>query len=178
MRAKKEAKFARTKAKCSKKKAEEEAYDSGVAETQAALKAQVPGVCKLYCSQVWNEALKQAGVDALSDLWKADHVFYSLAIRKDATPSSEVRDTPKEVEAASPGATLAITSPEVSAKGQDPDAPKETVGFVGDASVSHVEGLVIVVEPFQSIPLGEGSKDPDISPVQVSNEGVEAKSKE
>ena len=86
MRAKKEAKFARTEAKCSKKKAEEEAYDLGVAETQVALKAQVPGVCKLYCSQVWNEALKQAGVDALSDLWKADHVFYPLAIRKDATP--------------------------------------------------------------------------------------------
>ena len=30
--------------------AEEEAYDLGVAETQAALKAQVPGVCRLYCS--------------------------------------------------------------------------------------------------------------------------------
>ena len=58
MRAKEEAKFARTEAECSKKKAEDEAYDSGVAETQAALKAQVPGVCKLYCSQVWNEALK------------------------------------------------------------------------------------------------------------------------
>ena len=34
MRAKEEAKFARTEAECSKKKAEEEAYDSGVAETQ------------------------------------------------------------------------------------------------------------------------------------------------
>ena len=165
MRAKKEAKFARTEAKCSKKKAKEEAYDSGVAETQAALKAQVPGVCKLYCSQVWNEALKQTGVDALSDLWKADHVFYPLAIRKDATPSSEVRDALKEVKAASPGATLAITSPEVPAKGQDPNAPKETIGSVGDASVSYVEGPVIVVEPLQSIPLGEGSKDPEISPV-------------
>ena len=58
MRDKEEAEFARIEAECSKKKAEEEAYDSGVAETQAALKAQVPGVCRLYCSQVWNEALK------------------------------------------------------------------------------------------------------------------------
>ena len=190
MRAKEEAKFARTEAECSKKKAEEEAYDSGVAETQAALKAQVPGVCKLYYSQVWNEALKQAGVDTSSDLWKADHVFYPPAIREDTTPSSEVKDALEEVEAASPGATLAITSPEVPAKengpsgaagtdeGQDPDAPKETVGFVGDASVSHVEGPVIVVKPLQSIPLGEGSKDPEISPVQLSREGVEAKLKE
>ena len=49
--------FARAEAECSKEKAEEEAYDLGVAETQATLKAQVPGVCRLYCSQVWNEAL-------------------------------------------------------------------------------------------------------------------------
>ena len=68
VRAKEEAEFARTEAECSKKKAEEEAYDAGVAETEAALKAQVLGVCKLYCSQVWNEALKQAGVDTSSNL--------------------------------------------------------------------------------------------------------------
>ena len=52
MKAKEEVEFARTEAECSKEKAEEEAYDSGVAETEAALKAQVPGVCRLYCSQV------------------------------------------------------------------------------------------------------------------------------
>ena len=117
-------------------------------------------------------------------------MFYPFAIREDATPSSEVRDALEEVEVASPGATLAITSPEVPAKesgpsgavrtdeGQDPDAPKETVGSIGDAPVSHVEGLMIVVEPLQSVPLGEGSKDPEISLAQLSREGVEAKSKE
>ena len=68
VRAKEEAEFARIEAECSKEKAEEEAYDSRVAETEAALKAQVLGVCRLYCSQVWNEALKQAGVDASSNL--------------------------------------------------------------------------------------------------------------
>ena len=52
VRTKKEAKFTRTEAECSKEKAEEEAYDSGVAETEAALKAQVPRLCRLYCSQV------------------------------------------------------------------------------------------------------------------------------
>ena len=92
MRAKEEAEFARTEAECSKEKAEEEAYDSGVVEIEAALKAQVPGVCRLYCSQVWNEALKQAGVDASSNLWKAECVFYPPTIREDANPSSEVRD--------------------------------------------------------------------------------------
>ena len=68
MRAKTEVEFARTEAESSKEKVEEEAYDLGVAETQATLKAQVPGVYRLYCSQVWNEALKQAGVEASSDL--------------------------------------------------------------------------------------------------------------
>ena len=35
--------FARMEAECSKEKAEEKAYNLGVAETQATLKAQVPG---------------------------------------------------------------------------------------------------------------------------------------
>ena len=47
MRAKEEVVFARSKAESSKEKAEEEAYNLGVAETQATLKAQVPRVCKL-----------------------------------------------------------------------------------------------------------------------------------
>ena len=182
--------FARTEAECSKEKAEEETYDLGVVETQAALKAQVPGVCRLYCSQVWNEALKQAGVKASSDLWKAEYVFYPPAIREDATPSSKVRDAPEEVEAASPGAALAITSPEVPAKesgpsgvagtneGQVLDAPKETVGSICDALVSHVEGPVIVVEPLQLVPFGESFKDIETLLAQLSEEGVEAKSKE
>ena len=62
-------------------------------------------------------------------------MFYPPAIREDATPSSEVRDAPEEVEVASPGVALAITSPEVPAKescpsgvagtdeGQNPDTP-------------------------------------------------------
>ena len=53
LRTKEEAVFAKIETECSKEKAEEkaeeEAYDLGVAETQATLKAQVPGVCRLYC---------------------------------------------------------------------------------------------------------------------------------
>ena len=127
--------FARVEAECSKEKVEEEAYDLGVAQTQATLKAQVPGVCRLYYSQVWNEAFKQAEVEASSDLWKVEHVYYPPAIRKDAPSSSEVRNAPEEVEAAGPGAVLAIASSEEPDKesepsgaagtneGQNPDAP-------------------------------------------------------
>ena len=127
--------FARAEAECSKEKAEEEAYDLGVVETQATLKAQVLGVYRLYYSQVWNEALKQAEVEASFDLWKVEHMYYPPAIREDAPFSSEVRNASEEVEAAGLGAVLAIASSEEPAKesepsdaagtneGQNPDAP-------------------------------------------------------
>ena len=190
LRAKEEAMFSRTEAECSKEKGEEEAYDLGLEETQAALKAQVPKVCRLYCSQVWNEALKQARVEASSDLWKAEQMYYPPAIREDATPISEVRDAPEKVEAASPEAALGITSPKEPTKesdpsraagtneGQNPDAPQEIVGSTGDDPVSHAKGSVLIVKPFQSVPLGEGSKDLETSPAQFSDVGAKAKSKE
>ena len=190
MRAKEEAEFARIEAKCSKEKAKEETYDARVAETKATLKAQVLGVHRLYCSQVWNEALKQAGVDASSNLWKAECVFYPPTIREDAAPSSEAQDAPEGVEVASPNAALKIIFPQVPTKesgpsgmvgadeGQGPDAPKETAGSVSGGSVSHIEGSIIVVEPLQSVLLAEGSKDPEASPAQPSLEGIEDKSEE
>ena len=52
VRARKEAEFARTEAETSRDKVEEEAYDAGVADTQATLRAQIPCICRLYCSQV------------------------------------------------------------------------------------------------------------------------------
>ena len=112
--------FARTKAECSKEKVEEEAYNSRVVETQATLKAQVPGVCRLYYSRVWNEALKQAGVKASSALWRAEHVYYPPTIREDASSNSEVRDVLEEVEAIGPRVALAITSSEGPAKESEP----------------------------------------------------------
>ena len=159
MQAKEEAVFTRSEAKNSKEKAEEEAYDLGVVKTQATLKAQVLGVCKLYCSQVWNEALKQAGVEASSDLWKVENVYYPLAIREAAPSSSEVKDAPEEAEAAGPGAVLAITVPEEPAResepfrvaedseGQNLDAPHKTVKSTSDAQASHAKEPALLVEP-------------------------------
>ena len=94
VRVKTEAEFAKTEAETIKDKAEEEAYDAGVAKTQALLKAQIPGLCRLYCSQVWDEAFKRAGVEASSDLWKVESVFYSPAICKTTSGSSETLSIP------------------------------------------------------------------------------------
>ena len=109
MKAKEEAVFARVEAESSKEKVEEEAYDLGVVETQATLKAQVLKVCRLYYSQVWNEALKQVGVEASSDLWKVENVYYPSVIQEVAPSSSKAKDAPEEVEVAGPKATLTIT---------------------------------------------------------------------
>ena len=118
--------FARAEAKNSKEKAKEEAYDLGVAETQATLKAQVPGVCRLYCSQVWNEAFKQAGVVASFDLWKVENVYYPPAIRETAPSSFEARDVPKEAKAAGLKVDVATTAPDEPAKKSDPFGVAET----------------------------------------------------
>ena len=87
LRAKTEAEFTKTEAETSKDKAEDEAYDVGVADTQATLKAQIPGVCRLYCSQVWNKAFKRARVEASSNLWEAEKVYYPPAIRETTSAS-------------------------------------------------------------------------------------------
>ena len=89
MRAKREAKFARNEAEAAKETTKDDGYNAGVVETQAILKAQILGVCRLYCSQVWEEALKRAGVNASSDLWKAENIFYPIAIREDTSTSSK-----------------------------------------------------------------------------------------
>ena len=99
-------------------------------------------------------------------------MFYPPAIREDATPSSKVRDASEGIEVASPSAAMKTISLQVPAErsdpsgmagadeSQDPDAPKEIAGSVsGDP-----------------IPFAEGSKDPEISPVQPSLEGIEDKS--
>ena len=109
MRAKAKAKFTKIEAESSKEKAEEEAYALGVAETQATLRAQVPGVCRLYCSHIWNEALKEARLEVSSDLWKVENIYYPLTIQETAPASSEAKVAPEEAEAARPKAALAIT---------------------------------------------------------------------
>lgn len=55
--------------------AEQDGYEVGVNKTEEALRAEVVGVCKTYCLQVWNEALNQARVEAFSALRRAVHLL-------------------------------------------------------------------------------------------------------
>ena len=99
-----------------------------MAETQASLKAQIPRVCRLYCSQVWEEALKRAGVDASSNLWKAESVFYPPAIRETASTSSEAMSDQPEVGVTQPEAAQIIVPPGTSIEGGDPHDVTEAPG--------------------------------------------------
>ena len=54
--------------------AEQQGYEVGVVEIEDALKAEIPTVCRTYCTLTWDKALNQAGVEASSMLRKAESV--------------------------------------------------------------------------------------------------------
>jgi len=58
----------------------QEGYEIGVAETEDAVRAEVPKVCRVYYAQVWDEALNRAGVKPSSMLRKAENIYYPPAI--------------------------------------------------------------------------------------------------
>ena len=91
----KEVEEARELAEKAQDQAKQDRYDLGVAETEKALRAEVSEVCRTYCSQVWNEALNQAKVEASSVLRMAESVYYPLVIR-DVSSGSRT-DTTSEV---------------------------------------------------------------------------------
>ena len=183
MRAKTEAEFARTEVETSKDKAEEEAYDAWVADTQIILKAQILEVCRLYCPQVWTEALKQARVEASSDLWKAEKVYYPPAIRETASASSKAVSIPQEVEATQPKAAQVVPTPDEPTKGGElpgaietpgglnPEVPQEAAKSTISAQVSDAEEPALLVQPLQTIPLADVSKGLEANPTQPPQKG-------
>nr|POE91870.1 hypothetical protein CFP56_74171 [Quercus suber] len=126
VRAKDEAVFAKIDAERSVEQAEEEAFADGVAKTEATLRAQVPAVCRHYCSQTWHEALNQAGVDASSDLRREDRVYYPIAIRETAPAA------PEEGSALSAIQSHNKTAEDISSADQPPEEvePQRTLGGV------------------------------------------------
>ena len=88
-RLKDQAEKARIEAEKARDEAEQKGYDLGVAETEETLRAEVPAVCRIYCSQTWDEALNRAGVEASSELRKPENVFYPSTIRVSDLPSAQ-----------------------------------------------------------------------------------------
>ena len=61
-----------------------------MAETEDALRAEVPAVCRAYCTQTGEEALNRAGIDASSELRKPENIIFPPALQipnqKEAAP--------------------------------------------------------------------------------------------
>ena len=76
--------------------AEQKGYEIGIAETEKALKAEVPEVCRIYCARTWSEALNRAGVETSSELRRPENVYYPEAIRPSA-PQPYQADAPSPV---------------------------------------------------------------------------------
>ena len=88
-KAKVEAEKVKAKAEKEKDKAEQHDYDIGVAETEDALQAEVPTVCRAYCAQTQEEALNRAGVKASSELRRPENVFFPPTIRAPGLSSNQ-----------------------------------------------------------------------------------------
>ena len=88
---KKEAVFARIGAECSKEKAEEDAYDLGVAETQAILKAQVPGYVGFIVPRFGTRLLNMLGLKPHLTCGKQSVCIIPLPSRKTPFPAPRPR---------------------------------------------------------------------------------------
>ena len=56
-------------------------------------------------------------MEASSDLWKAEKVYYPPAIRETAPVNSEIVSAPEKAEVARPEAALAVSTPNEPAEG-------------------------------------------------------------
>ena len=70
----------KAKAEKERDEAEQYGYDVGIAETEDTLRAEVPAVCRAYCTQTWEEAFNQAGIEASSELRKPENIVFLLAL--------------------------------------------------------------------------------------------------
>ena len=59
----------------------------------------------------------------------------------------------------------------------NPEAPQEAAEFTVGAQASHVEEPALLVQPLQTVPLGDASKGPEVTPAQLPKEGVKIKLK-
>ena len=144
---------------------------------------------QLYCSQVWNKALKQAGVEASSDLWKVENVYYPPAIRETAPSSSKAEGVPEKAETVGTVVAVATTTPDELAKESKPlgaakigkglslKAPPRAAESMAEAQAPYAKEPTLLVEPLQAVPLGEGSKDLEITSAQLFENGDKTKSK-
>ena len=123
-------------------------------------------------------------MDASSDLWKAENIFYPTAIRE-ATSSSSVAtgDQPKKRVTQSEGLQVSGSPGKMLKEGEfqdviktsqhtDPEVPKEVAEPVVGSQISSAEEPATVAQPPQAIPTSVVPQSADTDPVQPSPEGA------
>ena len=89
-KAKMQAEEDKAKAEKERDEAEQHGYNDGIAETEDALRAEVPIVCRAYYIQTWEEALNRVGIEASSELRKPESIVFPPALQissqKEAAP--------------------------------------------------------------------------------------------
>ena len=123
-------------------------------------------------------------MDASSDLWKAESIFYPMAIREATSTSSVATDdqpeeevTPSKDLQASGSSSKAPKEGElqdviVISQHMDPEAPKEVTEPVVGIQVSSTEEPATLAQPPQAIPLTVVPQSTSADPVQPSPEGT------
>ena len=123
-------------------------------------------------------------MNASSDLWKVENIFYPTTIRKATSTSSvAVSDQPEEgvtqLETVQVGASLGETLKEgelqdviETSQRTDLEVPTEVAEPVIGTQMLSAEEPAIPAQPLQAIPLAVVPKNADTDPVQPSPEGT------
>nr|XP_023898898.1 triadin-like [Quercus suber] len=146
---------------------EQQGYNVGVAETEETFRAEVPVVCREYCTLTWQEALDRAGVESSSELRKPENIYFPPAIRAStpSTPIGEVSvvvdEPPEEVQTRAPPTLSQQEQLPVLGKAKDLSSATE-VARLKDEVASHTfeQSLASTTLPAGNAPPAQGKDVP------------------
>ena len=153
----------KVKAEKERDEAEQHGYDVDVAETEDALRAEVPTVCRAYCAQTWEEALNQAGVEASSELRKPESIIFPsvLQIPKQTEIAPLAPQPVKEAPPQHPPITNQLEQGKEKETQKGPSSDKVTeVPQPGTASQDFEKQLALVTLPAQESLKGKEKEIP------------------
>ncbi|XP_065626486.1 uncharacterized protein LOC112010771 [Quercus suber] len=158
---------AKAEAEKGKDAAEQQGYNVGVAETEETFRAEVPVVCREYCTLTWQEALDRAGVESSSELRKPENIYFPPAIRAStpSTPIGEVSvvvdEPPEEVQTRAPPTLSQQEQLPVLGKAKDLSSATE-VARLKDEVASHTfeQSLASTTLPAGNAPPAQGKDVP------------------
>ena len=146
-------------AKKAREEAEQQGYDLRLAEIKETFRVKVLVVCRIYCTQTWDEALTRDGVKASSELTKPENIYLPPAIRvsdplfTQGEVASTVAEPVKEMQPLDP------PCPSQQQQIKETEAPKEKssdkaaeVPEDGVASQSFEQALTSITMPAREAP--------------------------